>query len=159
MSAPPSALPMPAPTSGVFADGAHHFPVRVYFEDTDAGGIVYHANYLRFMERARSDMLRLLGISQRGALDAGEGAYAVARLAIDYRAPARLDDDLLVISRVARIGGATVEMAQQVMRGETLLTDGTVTVAFLSAQGKPKRQPKDRVERFHSITKGDISPP
>ena len=158
MSAP---LPAPEnllPTSGVFADGAHHFSVRVYFEDTDAGGIVYHANYLRFMERARSDMLRLLGISQRGALDAGEGAYAVSSLSINYRAPARLDDDLIVVSRMTGVGGATVTIAQQVLRGETLLTDGAVTVAFLSAKGRPKRQPKDWVARFNRITTGEISP-
>ncbi|RXR27541.1 tol-pal system-associated acyl-CoA thioesterase [Sphingobium fluviale] len=158
MSAPQPAPANLLPGSGVFAGGAHHFPVRVYFEDTDAGGIVYHANYLRFMERARSDMLRLLGISQRGALDAGEGAYAVSSLSINYRAPARLDDELLVISRMTGVGGATVSIAQQVMRGETLLTDGAVTVAFLSAQGRPKRQPKDWVARFTSITTGELSP-
>ena len=158
MSAPTPSPENLSPGAGVYAGGAHHFPVRVYFEDTDAGGIVYHANYLRFMERARSDMLRLLGISQRGALEAGEGAYAVASLSIDYRVPARLDDDLLVVSRVSGVAGATVRMAQQVMRGKTLLTQASVTVAFLSAQGRPKRQPRQWVDLFNSITSGDTSP-
>ena len=99
------------------------------------------------------------GRSQAGtALEAGEGAYAVASLSIDYRVPARLDDDLLVVSRVSGVAGATVRMAQQVMRGKTLLTQASVTVAFLSAQGRPKRQPRQWVDLFNSITSGDTSP-
>ena len=80
------------PVEGRFVGTQHRFPVRVYFEDTDLSGVVYHANYLRFMERARSDMLRLAGIDQRGFNDAGHGAYAVSALSIAYRAPAKLDD-------------------------------------------------------------------
>ncbi|MDQ4420724.1 tol-pal system-associated acyl-CoA thioesterase [Sphingobium sp. DEHP117] len=159
MSAAAATLPPAlAPTSGVFAQGAHHFPVRVYFEDTDAGGVVYHANYLRFMERARSDMLRLLGISQRGALDDGAGVYAVSHLDIAFRAPAKLDDELVVISRMTGVGGATVSIAQQVKRGQTLLAEASVTVAFLSAQGRPRRQPREWVALFTSITSGEPSP-
>jgi tol-pal system-associated acyl-CoA thioesterase len=108
MSAPfPSANAL-SPSSGRFIEGVHHFPVRIYFEDTDAGGIVYHANYLRYMERARSDMLRLLGIDQRASIETGEGVYAVTRVEIEYRAPAKLDDDLIVVSRMERVSGATV---------------------------------------------------
>lgn len=136
----------------------HYFPVRIYFEDTDAGGIVYHANYLRYMERARSDMLRLLGIDQRNSIDMGEGVYAVSRVAIDYRAPAKLDDDLVVVSRMERVSGATVSIAQQVMRGDTLLTEATVTVAFVSPESRPKRQPKEWVELYKSITTGETTP-
>ncbi|GLT01071.1 tol-pal system-associated acyl-CoA thioesterase [Sphingobium jiangsuense] len=137
----------------------HHYPVRIFFEDTDAGGIVYHANYLRYMERARSDMLRLIGIDQRGALDGGEGVYAVTRLAIDYRLPAKLDDDLIVTSRVAQISGATVTMTQDMARGADLLTRAEVRVAFLSPQGRPKRQPKPWVALFTRIAQGeDIHP-
>ena len=90
-------------------DGPHHlFAVRVYFEDTDFSGVVYHSRYLHFMERARSDMLSVAGIGQREAFDGGEGVYAVADLHIKYRAPARFDDALLVVSTVEEIRGASV---------------------------------------------------
>ncbi len=150
---------MPVPASGRFIAGEHYFPVRVYFEDTDTGGIVYHANYLRFMERARSDMLRLVGIDQRAALDSGEGVYAVARVGIDYRAPARLDDDLVVVSRVADVSGATVTIGQDILRNGALLTQAQVRVAFLSSQGRPKRQPPAWITLFNRIAQGeDIRP-
>ena len=85
----------------------HHFALRVYFEDTDVAGIVYHANYLKFIERARSDMLRAAGIDQRAAIESGEGVYVVAEAHIKYRAPARLDDDLLVLSEVELVRAAS----------------------------------------------------
>ncbi|MGZ8297797.1 MAG: thioesterase family protein, partial [Allosphingosinicella sp.] len=85
----------PKPADGIMRGRAHLFPLRVYFEDTDVAGIVYYANYLRFIERARSDMLRLIGVDQRGALEGGEGVYAVAEIAVKYRAPAKLGDDLV----------------------------------------------------------------
>lgn len=181
---------MPAPPSGRFVDGVHYFPVHVYFEDTDTGGVVYHANYLRYMERARSDMLRLLGIDQRAALEAGEGVYAVTNAQIAYRAPARLDDDLMVVSRVAGMTGATVTIVQDMVRtrdghgaarnnaqttdfalenshpaadpapyAAVPLTRGEVSVAFLSPQGRPKRQPKAWVALFTRIAQGeDLNP-
>lgn len=155
MSAPQPLPDLPAPASGLFAGGVHRYPVRIFFEDTDTGGVVYHANYLRYMERARSDMLRLLGIDQRGALDSGEGVYAVTRVAIDYRLPARLDDDLIVASSVRQISGVTVTIAQDVMRGSDLLTRAEVGVAFLSPQGRPKRQPKPWVALFTRIAQGE----
>lgn len=136
------------PMSGIFEDGEHFFPVRVYFEDTDLSGLVYHANYLRYMERARSDMLRLLGIDQRGAQQRGDGAYAVVDLSIRYRAPARLDDDLLVRSRVTQLSPARCVITQSVWSSDTALTQGAVTVAFLDPTGRPKRQPADWVARF-----------
>jgi tol-pal system-associated acyl-CoA thioesterase len=92
--------PADQPPGGRFDGALHRLPIRVYFEDTDLSGVVYHANYLRYMERARSDMLRLAGVDQRAAHEAGEGAYAVASLAIRYRAPAKLDDALVVVTRV-----------------------------------------------------------
>ncbi len=137
---------IPAPATGVIqADGAggcvHRFALRVYFEDTDFSGVVYHANYLRWMERARSDMLRVLGIDQRATFAAGEGVYAVADLQIRYRSPARLDDDLLVETRCAALGGASVTMTQRVRRGDMLLADATVRAGFLTPGGRPRRQP------------------
>lgn len=136
---------------GHFEGAAHHYPVRVYFEDTDLSGVVYHANYLRFMERARSDMLRAVGIGQRAAFDDGEGVYAVADLSIRYRAPARLDDDLTVVSTVVAVGGATATIHQRVMRGVEILTDARVTAAFLSRDGRPRRQPRAWVDAFKTL--------
>lgn len=129
------------PQAGRFAGREHRYPVRVFFEDTDLSGVVYHANYLRFMERARSDMLRLAGIDQRAVHDAGEGAYAVADLAIRYRAPARLDDALLVVSRVTAVRAASVVIHQTVRRGPLVLTEAEVTAALVAPSGRPKRQP------------------
>src|ERR1044071_8337057 len=110
------------PVEGRFDGREHRFPVRVYFEDTDLSGVVYHANYLRYMERIRSDMLRCAGIDQRAAYEGGEGVYVVRNLAIRYAAPARLDDALMVVSRLTRIRAASVDIHQRVMRGDELLT-------------------------------------
>ncbi|HEX8401065.1 MAG TPA: tol-pal system-associated acyl-CoA thioesterase [Allosphingosinicella sp.] len=129
----------------------HRFALRVYFEDTDVAGIVYYANYLRFMERARSDMLRAVGIDQRAAIDGGEGVYAVADLQIRYRAPARLDDELVVESQVREVRAASCLIHQRVMRGEAILTDAVVTAAFLSPEGRPKRQPRAWVQKFERL--------
>ena len=139
------------PYSGAFVGKIHRFALRVYFEDTDAAGIVYYANYLRFMERARSDMLRAVGIDQRAALESGEGVYAVAEANIKYRAPARLDDELVIVSRVLEVRAATCVIHQRVMRGDEILTDARVTAAFLTREGRPKRQPRAWVEIFEQL--------
>ncbi len=149
----------PVAASGQFIAGAHYFPLRVYFEDTDLSGLVYHANYLRYMERARSDMLRLAGIDQRGNLEGGAGVYAVADLHIGYKRPARLDDDLMVRSHVTAVGAATCAIHQTVMRGTDILTEADVTAAYLTPQGRPKRQPKPWIEIFTRLSRGeDIHP-
>lgn len=136
------------PAAGRFAGDIHRFPLRIYFEDTDLTGIVYHANYLRFLERARSDMLRTAGIDQRAAHEGGLGAYAVSALAIRYRRPARLDDALLILSRVMDIRAASCVIHQRVMRGDEELAYADVTAAFLAPDGRPRRQPRDWVEIF-----------
>jgi acyl-CoA thioester hydrolase len=139
------------PYSGAFVGKTHRFALRVYFEDTDTAGIVYYANYLRFMERARSDMLRAVGINQRTALESGEGVYAVAEAHIKYRAPARLDDALVIVSRVLEVRAATCVIHQRVMRGDEILTDARVTAAFLTREGRPKRQPRAWVDIFERL--------
>lgn len=150
---------LPAPATGRFIAAVHHFPLRIYFEDTDMGGVVYHANYLRYMERARSDMLRIAGIDQRANLEGGEGVYAVTDVTIKYRRPARLEDDLLVVSRVTQVSAATCTIHQTVMRGEEIMTDGSVTVAYLTPQGRPKRQPRPWTDIFSRLCQGeDIHP-
>jgi acyl-CoA thioester hydrolase len=139
------------PADGAMRGQAHHFPVRVYFEDTDVAGIVYYANYLRFLERARSDLLRLIGIDQRAALEAGDGVYAVAELSIRYRAPAKLADELVVVTRIEAIRAASVLIHQQVMRGGDLIADARVTAAFLSPEGRPRRQPRAWIGLFQRL--------
>ncbi len=140
------------PADGRFVGKEHRFPIRVHFEDTDVAGIVYYANYLRFIERARSDMLRQVGIDQRSALEGGEGVYAVAELGIRYRRPAKLDDVLVIVSRVREVRAATCLIHQRVMRGDELLADADVTAAFLSADGRPKRHPRAWVTLFRGLT-------
>ena len=141
----------PKPADGVMRGTTHLFPLRVYFEDTDVAGIVYYANYLRFIERARSDMLRLIGIDQRGALEGGEGVYVVAEVAVKYRAPARLADELVVVTDIEKVQAATVLIHQRVMRGDEILADARVTAAFLTPEGRPRRQPRAWVETFERL--------
>jgi len=141
------------PYRGGFVGSEHHFALSVYFEDTDAYGIVYYANYLKFMERARSDFLRAVGVDQGGELRRSGSAYAVVEVDIHYRKPARLGDDLLVVSTVEQVRASSVLIHQRVMRGKEQLTDARVTAAFLDGEGRPRRQPKDWVEKFNTITK------
>ena len=144
-------MQIPAPPSGLFDGPQHLYPVRVYFEDTDLSGVVYHANYLRWFERARSDMLRLLGIDQRAAYEAGEGVYAVADLSIRYLSPARLDDALLIESRVEDIRAARCRMVQRALRGDALLSEAKVRVGFVGSDGRPRRQPEAWRQAFAAL--------
>ena len=127
------------PYRGGFVGSEHHFALSVYFEDTDAYGIVYYANYLKFMERARSDFIRAVGVDQAAELRASGSAYAVVEVDIRYRKPGRLGDDLLVLSTVDEIRASSVLIQQRVMRGKEQLTDARVTAAFLDAEGRPRR--------------------
>ncbi len=139
------------PYRGGFVGNEHRFALTIYFEDTDAYGIVYYANYLKFMERARSDMIRAVGVDQAGELTATGSAYAVVEVDIRYRRPGRLGDDLLVVSTVDQVLASSVHIHQRVMRGPEVLTDARVTAAFLDGEGRPRRQPKDWVEKFKQI--------
>ena len=143
---------------GAFVGAAHFYRLRVYFEDTDLSGIVYHANYLRYMERARSDMLRIAGIDQRAAMEGGEGAWAVTDLTLKDLSPAKLDDDLIVVSIVEAVRGASVIISQRILRGQHELTNGRVTAAFLSPEGRPRRQPAGWADRFTAIMNGENIP-
>jgi acyl-CoA thioester hydrolase len=147
------------PYAGCFKGNTHYFALRVYIEDTDLGGVVYHANYLRFLERARSDLLRSLGIDQRAAIENGQGVYAVSEMRIKYCKPARLDDDLVILTHVRDIRGACCVLCQKIMRGQDLLADATVTAAFLNSQGRPTRQPPDWVKKFERIQTTDAGVP
>ena len=140
------------PYRGGFVGSQHHFALTVYFEDTDTAGIVYYANYLKFMERARSDMLRAAGIDQRAAQESGAGVYAVAEANVRYLRPAKLGDDLLIVSTVQTVRAASVVIHQRVMRGPDDLADGRITAAFLGPDDRPRRQPRDWVERFKQLS-------
>lgn len=139
------------PYRGGFIGRQHRFALTVYYEDTDAAGIVYYANYLKFMERARSDMLRAAGIDQRAEMERSGGVYAVADVSIRYRRPARLGEVLVVFSTIEAVRAASVVIQQRVMRGSEEVTNACVTVAFLSSDLRPQRQPRDWVERINAF--------
>lgn len=141
-------MPADQPYSGRFADGAHHFAIRVYYEDTDAGGVVYHANYLRFMERARTDMMALCGIHLGAMLGEGEGSYVVAAADLRFHRPARLGDALLVTSRTVDIRAASCIVQQRVSRDGQDIVEGRLTVAFVGPGGRPRRQPAEWIKAF-----------
>ena len=136
---------------GRFEGLEHHFGLRVYFEDTDLTGVVYHANYLRYMERARSDMLLAAGVDQRTTFESGEGAYALHSVRLDYRAPARLGEELNVVSRLVSLRAAAVVIQQRVMRDETIVAQGEVEAAFVSPTGRPRRQPAAWIAAFEPL--------
>ena len=119
----------------------HRLPIRVYYEDTDMAGIVYYANYLRYIERARSDWVRGLGIDQRKLKDEEGLVFAVRRVEADYISPARLDDELIVETDVVQVTGARLVMDQRVKRGESVLFHAIVTVVMITETGHPGRLP------------------
>jgi acyl-CoA thioester hydrolase len=135
-----------AALDGVIRDGRHHMQVRVYYEDTDFSGIVYHANYLRFMERGRTNYLRLLGADQRALFAEAESeapgfAFVVRSMQIEFLKPARMDDLLDVVTRPVEVKGASILLAQEVLRGDDILIEAKVRVAFISA-GRARPIPK-----------------
>ncbi len=130
------------PLPGGILDGARHlYAVRVYYEDTDLSGITYHANYLRWFERARSDLLRLLRIDQREAIETGEGAYALSEVNLKYLRPAKLDDDVVIETRCTELGAASCRMHQVARRGDEALCEASLRVGFITLDGRPRRQP------------------
>ena len=120
----------------------YRLPIRVYIEDTDAGGIVYYVNYLKYFERARTELIRSLGVDKTAVMEDGS-VFVVTSAAIDYHAPARLDDQLEAVAEVVNSGAATIDFRQSVVRSGTELASGQVRVALTDgASGKPKRMPK-----------------
>lgn len=130
----------------------HQLDLRVYYEDTDAAGIVYHAGYLRFAERGRTEMLRAAGFEHAQVFRETGTGFAVADLHITYRAPARLDDFLTVRSWIARVGGASMEMRQDVCRGDALLAELKVTLVCIDRKFKAVRLPAEIRNIFESKT-------
>jgi len=137
----PNSAPVAAPGSGTIVGHVHVFPVRIYFEDTDAGGIVYYANYLKFAERARTELMRLMGLVH-GAVMRDEGwGFTVRDCTASYLAPAELDDVVEVQSRVTGVTGATISLEQTVRRSGVDLARLTVRLAGRRASGRPARLP------------------
>jgi acyl-CoA thioester hydrolase len=131
---------------GEIRDGRHKQPVRVYYEDTDFSGVVYHASYLRFMERGRTNYLRLLGADHRAMFEAAEKeapgfAFVVRHMSIDFKKPAHMDDVLDIVTTPEEVKGASITLHQQVMRGPDLLVEAHVQVAFVSG-GRARPIPK-----------------
>ena len=120
----------------------HRYPVRVYYEDTDMGGVVYHANYLRFIERARSEWVRQLGNDQNAMREAGI-VWVVRRIEADYIAAARFEDELEVETTVSGLTGARLTMDQVVRRGETEIFRARVTAVCMTKEGRPVRLPAE----------------
>jgi acyl-CoA thioester hydrolase len=135
--------------AGRIRNGIHIMPIRIYYEDTDAGGVVYHARYVAFCERARSDCLRLLGIHQSTFEDAN---FVVRRMACDFLKPARLDDLLEVHTRFIEMGGARIELGQEVMLNGNTVFKADVTVALVDSRGRPKRLPETMADRFRRMS-------
>ena len=130
--------------------GAFTWPVRVYWEDTDAGGIVFYANYLKFFERARTEWLRSLGVMQGALRESAGGMFIVSETSVRYLAPARLDDELLVTARLEAAGRASLIIAQQALRGGALLCDGTIRIGWVDDKTlKPGRIPAAILEALN----------
>lgn len=138
--------------SGQLADGGHRLRQRVYYEDTDFSGFVYHARYLHFFERGRTDYIRLLGVSQ-GMLHAHTDpadsvAFVVRRMEIDFKSPARMDDVLTIITKPGEIRGARMMLDQTVLRGDDVLALAAVTIAVVNGFGRARRLPDALLARF-----------
>jgi acyl-CoA thioester hydrolase len=136
---------------GSIAAGVHRIPIRVYYEDTDAAGIVYHAAYLEFAERARTEMLRCLGLDHTSLRARFGLVFAVRRCAIDYRVPARLDDLLEVETRLLRRGGASLELEQRVLCQGRLLARLDLRLALLGPDLRVARVPRELVAAFEPL--------
>lgn len=142
-------MPETPPLAGEIIGGRHLLPVRVYYEDTDFSGAVYHANHLKFCERGRSDFLRCLGVHHHALLQRPDGlVLMVRRMVCDFLAPARIDDLLTVETVPGDVGGARLTLAQAVKRSDTVLFAAEVTVALVGADGRPRRIPPDIREKL-----------
>ncbi len=130
------------PSSGRFDGKAHLLPVRVYYEDTDFTGVVYHANYLRYFERGRSEFLRLTGVSHTQLRDLDQPmAFVVVRMTIDYRKAARIDDALIVRTEYRRVVKARLHVRQTLLRGLDVIAEAVEEIACIDLGGKPRRPP------------------
>jgi acyl-CoA thioester hydrolase len=135
-----------APTAGWLEGREHVLPVRIYYEDTDFTGVVYHGNYLRYFERGRSDFLRLVGIGHAGLLERPDpAAFTVVKMELDFRKPARIDDALHVRTTYDSAKGPRLFISQKIMRGEDLICTANVQAACIDLAGRPRKPPQELV--------------
>jgi len=142
---------LPNMSAGLFDGPTYRAMLRVYFDDTDAGGVVYHANYLRWFERSRSDLIRSVGIDQPGAIDGGLGAYAVTEIGIRYLRPARLGDAVMIESRITELRAASWRVEQKALRGDILLADAAIRIGFVAPDGRPARHPAGWYDKLQTV--------
>ena len=144
------------PNIGWFEGRVHHYPIRVFYEDTDFSGIVYYANYLRFFERARSSFFRLVGFEHAKLWDSDDPlAFAIRKIELDYKKPARVDDHLVVQTTYDQIKGARLWVSQACYRGDDLLVTAVSEAASITPEGRPKRAPKNMVEKLAPYLEGE----
>lgn len=137
--------------AGELTTDGHRLVQRVYYEDTDFSGFVYHARYLHFMERARTDYLRCLGVEQGSLAVEGDSEglmFVVHRMEIDFKAPAKMDDIVTILTRTEKAGGAKMVLQQEVRRGEQILLAAKVVIAVVNAKGRPRRLPDGLAQQF-----------
>ena len=147
------------PSAGVFEGREHQLAVRVYYEDTDFTGVVYHANHARYFERGRSDYLRLAGIAHADLLARPDPcAFVVTRLSMEFRAAARIDDALIVRTTYDAIKGARMLISQAITRGDDLIAKAEVEAACITVDGRPRRPPADLVARLTSRLAHRLAP-
>lgn len=137
-------------TGAINMPSVFNWDVRVYYEDTDAGGIVYYANYLKFFERARTEWLRAIGVGQQELLERHDALFVVKSVSADYHAPARLDDTVRLTLSIAKMGRASIVFLQQAWRGETLLNTAQVKVGCVDSSMRPRAVPEPVAERMRA---------
>ncbi|NBU28023.1 MAG: tol-pal system-associated acyl-CoA thioesterase [Caulobacteraceae bacterium] len=138
---------LPIPTAGLFVGREHQLPVRVYYEDTDFTGVVYHANYVRYFERGRSDFLRLAGVSHSDLLERPDrAAFVITRMEIDFRKAARIDDSLVVRTTYDAVKGPRLSISQTITRDGDIIAAAAVSAACISLDGRPRKPPSGLVE-------------
>lgn len=136
------APPSPEPSAGWIEGREHVLPVRIYYEDTDFTGVVYHANYVRYFERGRSDFLRVAGVRHSDLLEQETpAAFTIVRMEIDFRRPARIDDALTVRTTYDRVKGPRLFISQRILRGEELIAQAAVQAACIGLDGRPRKPP------------------
>jgi len=140
------------PTAGWLEGREHVLPVRIYYEDTDFTGVVYHANYLRYFERGRSDFLRVCGVHHKALAELPEpAAFAVTHMSIDFRRAARIDDALQVRTTYDAIKGPRLFVSQRILRGDELIAEARVEAACIGLDGRARRPPPGLVERLKPL--------
>ena len=142
----------PSPSAGWLEGREHVLPVRIYYEDTDFTGVVYHANYLRYFERGRSDFFRVMGISHTAFLALPEPtAFSVIRIELDFKRAARIDDALLVRTTYDSVTGARLNVSQRIFRGEELIAEAAVTAVCIDLKGRARRPPREMIEALSPV--------